>query len=172
MDSLIPFLIIGVIVIAATLAWSGKRKGNANLYVRKADLFSAAELRFLAVLDAAISPGQRVFGKVRVMDLVQVRTGLKPNLRQIAVNRLAQKHVDFLICEGANMAPVCALELNDSSHASAKAQRRDQLLASVCQQVGLPLAVVKAAGNYDAGTVRQQIAAAIQNAQQARPMPE
>jgi hypothetical protein len=162
-DSLIPILIVAAIVVFALVIVVGKGRLGPNVYQRKANVFSPAETQFLAVLDQAISPGQRVFGKVRVMDLVEMKPGLSPKARQAAVNRISQKHVDFLICAGPAMTPVCAVELNDSSHSSIKAQRRDQLLDSVCNQIGLPLVVVKAARSYDPTSVRQQITVATQS---------
>jgi hypothetical protein len=161
-DSLIPILIVAAIAVFVLVIALGKGRLGPNVYQRKANLFSPAETQFLAALDQAISPGQRVFGKVRVMDLVEMKSGLSPKARHAAVNRISQKHVDFLICAGSAQTPVCAIELNDSSHSFTKAQRRDQLLASVCKQVGLPLVVVKAAKSYDPRSVRQQITAATQ----------
>lgn len=150
MESLVPVLIVVAIVLVAAIAVLGRGgKIGPDVYQRKANLFSAAEARFLGVLDQAISLGQRVFGKVRVMDLVQLKPGLSTKARRAAVNRIAQKHVDFVICAAGTMTPVCVVELNDSSHASTKAQRRDQLLDSVCRQVGLPLVVIEAARSYD-----------------------
>lgn len=147
---------VAIVVLAALAKTKGGRLG-ANLYRREEKLFSAAELRFLAALDQAIAPGQRVFGKVRVADLVAIKPGLDPRTRQAAVNRVAHKHFDFLVCTGPSLTPLCAVELNDSSHNSETARRRDELLSSICAQVGLPLLVVKAAGSYDPAAIRQQL---------------
>jgi hypothetical protein len=115
-------------------------------------------------LDQAISPGQRVLGKVRVADLVAIKTGLDPRTRQAALNRIAQKHFDFVVCTGPALAPLCAIELNDSSHNSSSAKRRDELVSSVCAQVGLPLLVVKAAASYQPEAIRQQLSSITQPA--------
>lgn len=170
MDPLTPFLIFAAVFVGMMFygSWR-KRRARPSYYVRKADLFTAAEVQFLAALDEAITPRQRVFGKLRVMDLVEVRPGLTPALRQAAVNRLAQKHFDFVVCEGPSMTPVCAVELNDGSHRSTNARLRDELLAGVCLEVGLPLAVVRAAARYEPATIRQQITSAIQDCQRDAP---
>jgi len=153
-------VVLAVIIARAVPAKAGKL--GPDVYHRKANLFTPAEARFLAALDQAIAPGQRIFGKVRVMDLVELKSGLNPRARQAAVSRASQKHVDFVICAGDSLTPVCVLELNDSSHASARAQRRDQFLESVCSQVGLPLVVFRAARSYDPVSVREQLTAATQ----------
>lgn len=162
LDLLIPVLVIAAIAVAILVSLSKKGRLGVDVYQRKGDLFSAAELRFLAALDQAMAPGHRVFGKVRVADLVAIRSGLNPKTRQIALNRVAQKHFDFVICSGTTLVPICAIELNDGSHGSASAKRRDELLATVCRQVGLPLLVVKAAGSYSPESIRQQLTSALQ----------
>jgi Protein of unknown function (DUF2726) len=159
-------LIILIVVVLGSIllgALSRKAKGklNADVYRKQERLFSAAELSFLAALDQAIAPDQRVLGKVRVADLVSVRSGLNPRIRQIVINRVAQKHVDFVVCSGPSLVPVCAIELNDSSHNYSSAKRRDEFLASVCSQVGLPLLVIKASRSYASAAIRQQLADAL-----------
>jgi hypothetical protein len=56
---------VGLLVLGA-LSKKRKIRLGVDVYQRREQLFSAAELRFLTVLDKAIAPGQRVFGKVRV----------------------------------------------------------------------------------------------------------
>ena len=156
-------IVVGVVAVLISLA-KAKRGGlGADIYRKQDELFTAAELRFLLALDQAVAPGQRVLGKVRVADVVSVRPGLNPKARQIAINRVAQKHFDFVVCSGPSLVPVCAIELNDSSHNSSSAKRRDEFLSSVCAQIGLPLLVVRAAGSYAPEAVRQQISAATQS---------
>jgi hypothetical protein len=158
---MLTVIVVGSIVLSV-LAPKWKNKLNADVYRKQELLFSAAELNFLSVLDQVIAPGQRVLGKVRVADLVSVRAGLNPKIRQIAVNRVAQKHVDFVVCSGPSLVPICAIELNDSSHNSSSAKRRDEFLASVCKQVELPLLVIKAARSYPKDAIRQQLSTVTQ----------
>lgn len=156
-------VIICVLVVIAILfiaAISKKGGLGVDVYTRQDQLFSAAELSFLAVLDQAIAPGQRVLGKVRVADIVSVRSGLNRKTRQIAVNRVGQKHVDFVVCSGPSLVPVLAIELNDGSHNSSAVKRRDEFLSTVCTQAGLPLLVVKAARSYSVDAIRQQLSTA------------
>lgn len=161
MSEHVLFIILLMIVVGSILlgALSRKRQGklNADVYRKQEQLFSAAELRFLAVLDQAIAPGQRILGKVRLADLLFVKPGLNPKARQLALNRVAQKHVDFVVCSGPALIPICAVELNDSSHNSSAARRRDEFLSSVFSQVGLPLLVVKAARSYSVEAIREQL---------------
>jgi hypothetical protein len=159
------FLILIVVVVGSIILGAFSKKSNGKLdtdvYRRQGQLFSAAEINFQAALDKAIAPGQRVLGKVRVADLVSLRSGLNPKVRQIALNRIAQKHFDFVVCSGPSLIPVCAIELNDSSHNSSSARRRDEFLSSVCGQVNLPLVVIKAARSYAPDEIRHQISVTV-----------
>jgi hypothetical protein len=161
MDSLLPVLVIVVLglVVLTALAKITKRGLTSDLYKRNDELFSPAEARFLATLDAAVSPAGRVFGKVRVADLVHLKKGLNPKVRQAALNRVAQKHFDFVVCSAATLAPLCAVELNDSSHGSQSAKRRDDLLANICDSISLPLLTVRAAGSYSVDALRAELEA-------------
>ncbi len=155
-------LFIALLVVAFLTGSARTRRSDirADVYRPQERLFSAAEARFLASLDRSIEPGQRVLGKVRLADLVSIKSGLSPGRRQIALNRVAQKHIDFVVCAGPSLSPICAIELNDSSHNSSHAMRRDEFVASVCAQAGLPLIVIKAAASYSQEMIRIQLASA------------
>jgi len=115
-------LVIVVIVAAVFLAAASKKVGTGSKvgfpYVPAKALFSPAERSFLGVLDQAVGPGHRVFGKVRVADLASVKSGLGTAARQGALNRVAAKHFDFVVCRASNLSVICAVELNDISHSS------------------------------------------------------
>lgn len=163
--SWIFILVILVVVAGAFLAVAGKRADSGSKiglpYVPAKALFSPAERSFLAVLDQVVGPQHRVFGKVRVADLASVRPGLAPSARQGALNRVAAKHVDFVVCRASDLIVVCAVELNDSSHASKRAQARDELLGNVCKAIGLPLFQVPAKRAYSVSELQAQFASVI-----------
>jgi hypothetical protein len=156
-------LVIAVVAVAALVAVAGKKVGAGigYPYVPAKALFSPAERSFLGVLDQAVGPGYRVFGKVRVADLALVKPGLSNSARQGALNRVGSKHVDFVVCRAADLSLVCAVELNDKSHASKRAQARDELLRNVCKAIALPLFAVPAKRAYSVQELREQLAAVI-----------
>lgn len=163
--SWLSILVIFVVVAAIFLAVAGKRAGSGSKigfpYVPAKALLSPAERSFLGVLDQVVGPEHRVFGKVRVADLASVKPGLAPSARQRALNRVAAKHVDFVVCRASDLTIVCAVELNDSSHASKRAQARDELLGNVCKAIGLPLFQVPAKRAYSLSELQAQFASVI-----------
>jgi hypothetical protein len=128
-------------------------------------LFSPAERSFLGVLDRVVGSEHRVFGKVRVADLALVKSGLVAAKRQAALNRVAAKHFDLVVCRSSDLAVVCAVELNDSSHSSKRAQARDELLAKVCEVIGLPLVQLQAKRAYSVQELQVRFASVIGSAQ-------
>lgn len=149
-----------ILVVLGGLVASRKKGGAATSgslpYQSTNALFSATERSFLGILDRAVGSDYRVFGKVRVADVVAVKSGLSNSARQIAVNRVAAKHLDFVVCRAADLSLVCAVELNDKSHSSQRAQARDQFVAQVCRTVGLPLLTVQAQRAYSVQDIQLQ----------------
>ena len=159
-------LIVVVLVFVALFALKGKAGGTGSIgfpYQPAKPLFSAAERSFLGVLDQVVAPDYRVFGKVRVGDVASVKPGLGKSARQGALNRIAAKHFDFVVCRTGDLSVVCAVELNDKSHASRKAQSRDELLANVCRAINLPLLMVPARAEYSAQELKSQFLAAVES---------
>lgn len=161
-------ILIAVGFIAAVLK-GNQGGGKIEMpYERAKALFSAAERSFLGALDQAVGSEYRVFGKVRVADLAVVKPAIGNAARQGALNRIALKHVDFVVCRASDLAVVCAVELNDSSHASRRAQARDDLLANVCRTIQLPLLTVPAQHAYEVQGLREQFRAAALSPEQPK----
>ncbi len=162
-------LVLIVLALAALLILAAaKKKSDAGPsgaigfpYQAAGPLFSPAERSFLGVLDSAVGHGFRVFGKVRVADVAALRPGLDNAARQGALNRISAKHFDFVVCRTGDLAVVAAVELNDKSHASLRAQARDDLLVNVCRVINLPLIVVAAKSSYMIPELQAQFLAAI-----------
>ena len=159
---LFALVLVALVVLAAL---KGKVAGSGSVgfpYQPAKPLFSAAERSFLGVLDQAVGSEHRVFGKVRVADVAAVKPGLGSSARQGALNRIAAKHFDFVVCRSGDLSVVCAVELNDRSHSSQRAQARDELLANVCRAINLPLLTVPAKAAYSSQDVRAQFLAAVE----------
>lgn len=133
-------------------------------YKRAPLLFTPAERIFYKQLVRAVNGEYLVFGKVRVADLVTIKStyGSKGSMRDLA--RVAQKHVDFCLCDPETLAVVCAIELNDKSHDREDRKSRDGFLNKVFKDVGLPIVWMKAQNNYNPAEIRQSIRTSIEGA--------
>ena len=157
------WIIIAVVIVAAGLFLLAKRseKGKPAQetfpYQKSEALFSPAERSFFGVLHQAVGNNAAIFGKVRVADVVEPKTGLGRGARQKAFNKIAAKHFDFLLCDKADLSVICALELDDGSHNSKRRHQRDELLKGVCVAAGVPLIQVPAKSGYVISEVKRLI---------------
>ncbi|MEH6578924.1 MAG: DUF2726 domain-containing protein [Amphritea sp.] len=127
-------------------------------YRQKGALFTPAERSFLGVLDQAIDQSKyRVFGKVRVADLIEPQPSRNRSQWQKAFNSIPAKHFDFVICNADDLTPVAVIELDDKSHNARKRQQRDELLESICKQVALPLIRMPAKRAYNVAELTELV---------------
>jgi len=144
-----------VLAVLVLLAFGGlKSKGKIGSaveypYLAEKPLFTSAERSFLGVLDQAVGSDYRIFGKVRVADVLSVKKGGG----KAAFFRISAKHFDFLLCRPDDLRPVCAIELNDQSHQQKDRQGRDDFLTEACKAAGLPLLWIPAQRTYTASSV-------------------
>ncbi len=161
MDILL-FAVIFIVGIAVFLALAkGKASSPEYPYQLSKYLLSKAERSFYGVLIQAVGNSGIVFTKVRVADVITPKKGQRRSDWQRAFNAISSKHFDFIVCEPTDCSIKLAVELDDSSHGSSKARKRDDLLNGACQSAGLPLLRVTAAKSYVVAELQRQIDEAI-----------
>lgn len=148
---------IAILGLLASFALVRKGKPQEFPYEVKEALFSPAERSFLGALDTAAAPEYRVFGKVRIADVVEVRKFANKSRRAIAFNKISSKHFDFVICRANDLKLVCVVELDDKSHAGQKVQKRDRFVESVCAASELPLLRVPAKHAYTVADLKREL---------------
>ncbi len=146
------FKLIAIIVVLAAVAalikWFS-RLSPGKVQVDAADeplpyeslgvLFSPAERSFLGVLDQVVGDSYRVFGKVRLADVIKTKSGLTGSERQKAWNQIQSKHLDFIVCDPSDLSIQFAIELDDSSHNQQKRQSRDAFIEQALVAAEIPL---------------------------------
>ena len=91
--------------------------------------------------------GLLVFPKIGVKDLIQVNSQ-KHYMKYF--RQIAQKHVDFVICD-QSLHILFALELDDSSHDSPEAEKRDRFKDMAFRAARLSLKRIR---DYDETSIR------------------
>jgi len=154
----IIILIILVVVISVVIpALIKSPAGKGYNYRQRGPLFTAAERSFLGVLDLAVSDNYRVFGKVRVADIINPGKGMDRKNWQIAFNKISAKHFDYVLCSKDKLEVIAVIELDDKNHDTKKAMSRDALLENACKSAGLKLVRFQAKSGYQVQAVREQI---------------
>lgn len=155
-----PLIGLVVLAIVFVLVYGkplGSFGGVAMPYEPAKSLFSPTERAFLFALDRAVADDFRVFGKVRVADVATVKRGLSAKTSRAALNRIAFKHFDYVVCRADDLSIVCVVELNDKTHGSKKAMARDAFVTKVCAAIKLPLLMYPAKHRYDMADIRESL---------------
>jgi len=116
-------------------------------YRTRDDFLSPAESSLYRLLTSHLHGRATVFPKVRLPDIFFVP---RPNENMSYMNRIMQRHVDFLICDADSLRPIAGVELDDSSHARPNRQDSDRFLNDVFSAAGLPLIRIPAQRSYTA----------------------
>jgi Protein of unknown function (DUF2726) len=80
--------------------------------------------------------GYRTFAHVKLSDVINQRPA---GITGAQWSYATRAHFDFVVCDGETMIPEFAVELDDASHRSAEAHRRDRMKDAVCAAAGLEL---------------------------------
>ena len=87
--------IVVVIIVVVTIASKRKKESKRiRLFRRRDALFTAAERSFLGVLDQVSAGRYRVFGKVRIADVITPAKGLDKSTWTSVFNRIKAKHFE------------------------------------------------------------------------------
>lgn len=165
----VSLLLLGVVVlllfIAALPVFLSKRRGQISdsagnelaRYEAIPALLTPAERSFYGVLRQVMSPDYEIFSKVRLADTVRPLKNPNRSVWQTAFNRISSKHVDFVLCDPANLKILAVIELDDRSHASIERGSRDSFVNSIFEQVNIPILRVPAKGAYLPKQLREEI---------------
>ena len=119
------------------------------------DFLSPAEFSFYKILSSLGGTRLTIQSKVRLADVFFVS---RPNENMTYFSRIAQKHLDFLVCDSVTMKPLLGIELDDSSHQRDDRQERDDFVERVFQVAGLPLLRLPVQREYNTREVAAKIA--------------
>lgn len=156
-------LVVVALVVMTVLKLRGAGSGERVRgfpYARRSGLFTEAEARFWRVLRDAV-PEMAVFGKVRLEDVIVVRSGLSKSDRATARNRIKSRHLDFVLVDPKSARVLVVVELDDASHNSARARAADAFKDRALEAAGVPLVRVRASGSYDAVEVAALVRTAV-----------
>ena len=112
-------------------------------------LLTPAERSFYGALKSCTGDQLEVFAKVRLADVFSPAKGTNGSERRSAQNKLNQKHLDFLLCRADDLAPVAAIELDDSSHKRAASEKNDGFKNDLFAASPIPLIRVPAKSAYN-----------------------
>lgn len=159
MNILLFLIVVGIVVGLLVSMMTKRTKHDDGLgFISRDVLFTPAERSFLGVLEQALDSRYRIFGKVRLGDIVKPAKGLTAGKRATAQNRINQKHVDFVVCAAADLALIGVLELDDQSHGREDRVERDELVDQALAMAGIPVLRFSGKKGYALQEVRARLA--------------
>jgi hypothetical protein len=170
-SGLIDFGPLGLLIaLLMALAWLAGSLGSwfrtPRTYFRKRFFISAAEKQFFDTLESVVGTHFRVFVKVRVADLIEVRAPRNGRRWWTAFARISQKHVDFcLVRRQAIDEVLLAIELDDRSHQRLDRRARDLLSNATFVEAGIPL--IRFGLDYSRADVQRAVSGALEMLQES-----
>jgi hypothetical protein len=175
----IVFLILIALVVFAKLQNLSSSNNPEYDYVTKANFLSIVDRSFFGVLSQAVGDEAVVIAKTRGADILLPGKGLDKSTWQKAFNRISAKHYDYEVCHPKSLGAIFAVKLDDSSHQSKSATKRDQIKDLVSASAGFPLIRIKAKNPYSIQEVRATFSQYLPTVQNSRlgqelnsPLPE
>lgn len=146
-----------IAAVVALVLWallrSPKKKGPP--YERKGPLLTKTELQFYRALKLAVKDRWVVMAMVRIADLLKVRSQTPQALSWF--NRIACKHIDFVLCDPDSMEPKAGIELDDASHQRPDRVERDKFVDEAFAAAKFPLVRIVPEAEYDVDAIRERI---------------
>ena len=131
-----------------------RRRPTRSIYRPRRYLLTRTEAAFFQVLTPLLAGRYVISCKVRLADII---TCADRDWKRGHANRIAQKHVDFVVSSAESSRIVAAIELDDRSHRRPERRERDAFVDWLFGQMGVSLIRVPACWEYDGKTVARQL---------------
>lgn len=139
MNDLLPLIVVAVVGVVL-LGILARFAGVARFRYRAGKaVLSPAELAFYQRLRRLLEPRALVLAKVRIADVLSVDGKSAGRRAIVALNMIAAKHTDFTILDPESAKPIACIELDDASHGSRAAGKRDAFVNDAFASAGLKL---------------------------------
>ena len=138
----------------------------ASFPYRRKSLLSPAELEFYNVLKLAVGDRFLILLKVDVRDLCEITNR---DVNQAAFDRVADEKMDFVLCDQATLAPVVAIELDDSTLYPRDRAERDAFMKELFHVIGVSLIHQRVQMGYDPAAIARWVDAALARSGGATP---
>lgn len=107
-----------------------------KIYYPTAALLTSREQDFFNVVEELLEHPHRIFVKVRLQDVVDSKF-----IDYKYTNPIRLKHLDFVIVN-SRFRPICAIEVQDSTHLSARGVASDSVKQAVLNDAWIPLVML------------------------------
>lgn len=126
-----------------------KDKVIFNRYEKK-DLLTKREWKFYKeIKPIADKYNLHIIAKVRLSDLVDVKSDLSKSEQSTYLNKIQRKHIDFVLCNPDNLRVLALVELDDTTHNKKERAMRDEFVNDLCKSVDYKLIRLYDSNNFE-----------------------
>lgn len=155
--TLVAFVLFAVLVALLRLFGRMPRTQSVAFAYEAVALLTPAERSFYGVLQQVLASDYQILAKVRLADIIQPVQDSNRSSWQSALNRINQKHVDFVLCDSAHLNIVAVIELDDRTHERIEREVRDSFVDTALKGAGIPVLRVSARQSYSPTQIREQV---------------
>jgi hypothetical protein len=153
---LILFALISLVVIVAVLASRLSDRSFPFPFDSKSAIFTPAEKNFQNLVEQAMGPKYRIINRVKLSDVVTIRSGVSSRASQSAVANADGKYLDFVICDRASMKLLGTIDLVDTQGRGYKI-KKDWFVSGTLEAASIPHLRIKVKANYTLDEIRSCI---------------
>jgi ssDNA-binding Zn-finger/Zn-ribbon topoisomerase 1 len=159
--------IVALIAVAALMLMNKQKSGSVSsddnfkkderLPYRVGDsILTKSEMNFYHSLKLNVGDKAIICPKVGLKDLFYVSKSARKEYMKY-FGKIAQKHVDFVLCDPASMKPICGIELDDESHTSKKSYARDLFVEKVYKDADFYLVRLSSKSGYSQNEITEAL---------------
>lgn len=147
MNSILPIIVIVVIGLILFKKYFNIESNKIGSFRARRFLMSKSEFAFYKAICLYLPPDKILMSKVGLKDIIDATSNDKRQ-RSSDWGRIKSKHIDFVLIDSSTSQILTCIELDDSSHNSETAQKRDNVKNAALSAALVPLKRVKTSSSY------------------------
>jgi hypothetical protein len=152
-------ILLAVLICVSVLAVKLNDSKLAFPFAVKKQLFTAAERQFLQLIEQAVGDEFRVMCRVKLIDVLSLRSNTDKKVANSALLRAGGKQIDFVLCDRKDMTPIMAIDLVFGIGKDGHNTQRDFFVSGALDTASIPHVRIKAKGGYSVTEIRECIEA-------------
>lgn len=153
----LAIILMMLLMVVTVGAMKLSDNGISFPFRRRPQLFTPVELNFLKLIEQAVGREFRVLCRVRLCDVLAVRTQAGKKQGSSAMSRAASKQLDFVLCDKNDMSPIMAIDLVYNDGKNKYKSQRDFFVTGALDAAGLPHARIKVKNGYSVEEIKECI---------------
>lgn len=155
----IAIILLAVLICVSVLAVKLNDNKVDFPFAGKKQLFTSAERQFLHLIEQSVGNEFRVLCRVKLTDLLSLRSNTDRKVANSALLRAGSKQLDFVLCDRNDMTPVMAIDLVFGLGKDGHNTQRDFFVSGALDTASIPHVRIKAKGGYTVTDIRECIEA-------------